>query len=151
MFSIWVFPKIGVHTPKWMVKIMVPIPIKHGMIWGEKSTPLFLGSTPIFFLWHKDVGYVQKTSHLGILSIQPEAGIHSEGVKKAWPWNEAMNRIDSTLAFLEPKTRRFFFGKGVAAERRREEMDIMISENFLAGWWLVASVSHSKVVYFMSS
>lgn len=33
----------------------------------------------------------------------PEAGIHSEGVKKAWPWNEAMNRIDSTLAFLEPK------------------------------------------------
>jgi len=36
-----------------------------------------------------------------MMEIPEVAGIHSEGVKKAWPWNEAMNRIDSTLAFLE--------------------------------------------------
>ena len=30
---IWVFPKIGVFPPKWMVKIMEN-PIKNGMIWG---------------------------------------------------------------------------------------------------------------------
>ena len=39
-------PKIGgFYPPKWMVKIMVPNPIKIRMIWGEK--PLFL-ETPIF-------------------------------------------------------------------------------------------------------
>ena len=35
----WVFPKIGVFPPKWMVKIMEN-PINKWMIWGGK-TPLF--------------------------------------------------------------------------------------------------------------
>ena len=41
----WFHPKIGGLPPKWMVKIMVPNPMKKWMIWGVK-TPIF-GSTPI--------------------------------------------------------------------------------------------------------
>eukprot|EP00435_Cladocopium_sp_Y103_P036720 s1262_g9.t1 len=29
------------------------------------------------------------------------AGVHAEGVKKAWPWSEAMERIDATLLWLD--------------------------------------------------
>ena len=39
--NIWMFPKIGGKPPKWMVKIMVPKPIKMDDV-GEKNT-LFLG------------------------------------------------------------------------------------------------------------
>ena len=42
----WVFPKIGVKPPKWMVKIMVPNPMNKWMIWGVK-TPYFWVDTHI--------------------------------------------------------------------------------------------------------
>ena len=29
-----------------------------------------------------------------------QVGVHSDGVQKAWPWSEALNRIDATLAWL---------------------------------------------------
>ena len=40
------FPKIGGKTPKWIVKIMVPNPIRIPWIWGVLP-PLFFGLTPI--------------------------------------------------------------------------------------------------------
>ena len=43
--KMWVFPKIGVFPPKWMVKIMEN-PMNKWMIWGVKPPPLFLVQHP---------------------------------------------------------------------------------------------------------
>ena len=34
-------------------------------------------------------------------TLLPKVGVHADGVKKAWPWQTALDRIDSTLAWLE--------------------------------------------------
>jgi hypothetical protein len=36
-----------------------------------------------------------------------KAGVHAEGVKKAWPWNDAMERIDETLLWRHAPWRKF--------------------------------------------
>lgn len=80
----------------------------------QSNKPLVYSIIPYFLVTHTHNAYRKKhlatwesfhpTAGVGPwVRDNPEAGIHSEGVKKAWPWNAAMNRIDSTLAFLEPK------------------------------------------------
>ena len=89
---------------------MLKIPSKKSLVYSI---------IPYFLVTHTHKAYRKNTWPPGNYFIQllewvpqPEAGIHSEGVKKAWPWNEAMNRIDSTLAFLEPKPGEGGFGRG---------------------------------------
>ena len=57
IYKLWMFPRIGVYTPKWMVNIMEN-PIKNGMIWREHyflETPMiiyiyfFFGIDQMFF------------------------------------------------------------------------------------------------------